>query len=87
METPDLNPLSRFQGCLLPEGPFLEAIWLVESNRANPALLAGVGAFQDGDVGTSRQKLIHTDKVSRRYTDKPVASVSGRSPIIQKYPL
>ena len=77
METPDLNPLSRFQGCLLPEGPFLEAICLVERNRANPALLAGVGAFQDGDVGASRQKLVHKGKVPMWYTDRLSASVSS----------
>jgi hypothetical protein len=46
-----------------------------------------VGAFQDGDVGASRQKLVHKGKVPMCYTDRLSASVSGRSPIIQKYPL
>jgi hypothetical protein len=54
METPNSDPLAGLQGCLVAECPFLEAIWLVESNRTNPPFLAGVGAFQNGDAGVSR---------------------------------
>jgi hypothetical protein len=77
METPNSDPLAGLQGCLVAESPFLEAIWLVESNRTNPALLARVGAFQDGDPGIPRQKLVHKGKVPLWYTDRLVASASS----------
>ena len=50
----DFNPLPRFQGCLVAEGPFLKTVWLLEGNAVNPTFLAGEGISQDGDAGVSR---------------------------------
>ena len=70
METPDRNPLTGLQGCLVAECSFLKAVRFVEGNAINPALLAGEGASRDGDAGISRQKLAHKSKV-------PICHIAG----------
>jgi hypothetical protein len=87
METLNTDPLAGLQSCMVTESPLLKPIRLVEGNAIDPALQASVRAFKDSDAGTSRQKFVHKVKVPTYYTDRLVASVNGKSPIIHKYPL
>jgi hypothetical protein len=51
METPNSDPLAGLQSCMVTESPLLKTVRLVEGNAIDPALLAGVRAFQDGNAG------------------------------------
>ena len=53
MIPPDIDPLTRLQGCLVAEGPLFRAGGLLEGHRTYPTLLASEWVFQDGDAGVS----------------------------------